>query len=87
MIPVRAETIEGLQQISQQGLTPDVFYVDADHSYEAVTQELNTISQLFPSALIVGDDYNWEDVRRAVADHCRLHERKVVENGVGWRLV
>jgi hypothetical protein len=87
LIPVRAETSEGLHQISQQGLTPDVFYVDSDHSYEAVSRELNLISQLFPSALIVGDDYDWEDVRRAIADHCRLNGRRVVENGVGWRLV
>jgi hypothetical protein len=52
--------------------TFDVVYIDADHTYEAVKQDLETYRPLCkPGAILAGDDYGatgwWEDgVRRAV---------------------
>jgi hypothetical protein len=46
---------------------PDVVYIDADHHYEAAKSDIKKALELFPEALLVGDDYgNYEDVRRAV---------------------
>jgi hypothetical protein len=44
-----------------------VIYIDADHHYEAAKSDIKKALELFPEAILVGDDYgNYEDVRRAV---------------------
>lgn len=52
---------------AESGLTADLVYLDADHSYEAVAAD---IAAWAPRARVVlcGDDYtrNWPGVRRAV---------------------
>ena len=66
LIPMRTTTLEGLQEIYDAGLKPDLFYVDASHDYDSVMAELEKIKALFPKAYITGDDWNWIPVRRAV---------------------
>ena len=70
LVPLRQSSIEGLQTIHRLGLSPDVIYVDADHRYESVRSDLDTIMRLFPNALIVGDDWDWEGVRRRYGMRC-----------------
>jgi hypothetical protein len=49
------------------GIKPDIIYIDADHHYDAAKKDILKSLELFPDAIIVGDDYgNYEDVRRAV---------------------
>ncbi len=44
-----------------------MIYIDADHHYEAAKQDILKSLELFPQALLVGDDYgNYESVRNAV---------------------
>lgn len=84
IVPIRSGTLEGLQRVGSFGLAPDVIYVDADHSYEAVAADLAAIERLFPSAIIVGDDWNWEGVRRAASEHCARTGRPLAALDSGW---
>lgn len=79
-------TQEGLQEIARRGLVPDLVYVDANHTYEAVLTDIRMARELFPRALLVGDDYNWQSVRRAV-DVAAKELRGIVQaNESAWSL-
>jgi len=93
IIPLKMRTLDGLRAVADHGLVPDVVYVDADHSYEAVTNDIETTCRLFPSAMVVGDDYDWESVRRAVDDFAMRHGIQVKPypppqggRAEGWKL-
>ena len=43
--------------------------------------------ELFPEAKVVGDDWDWEGVRRAVQDVCRERGLRYENHGVGWRIL
>lgn len=45
----------------------DLAYVDADHAFNPVYQDLRLIKSCCPHALICGDDWNWPGVKLAVS--------------------
>jgi predicted O-methyltransferase YrrM len=88
VVPLRMSTLEGLRAVADAGLQPDLVYVDAEHSLEAVSAELALARQLFPRAALVGDDYDWQGVRQAVDTFARRQGLVVDRFGVrGWRLL
>jgi glycosyltransferase involved in cell wall biosynthesis len=88
VIPLRMTTLEGLQAVADHGLCPDLIYVDAEHSYHAVTAELELARWLFPAAAVVGDDYDWSGVRAAVNEFAERHSLALEFSGSrGWKLV
>jgi hypothetical protein len=84
IVPVRAGTIEGMERVARAGLQPDVIYVDADHGYDGVSADLRAIQRLFPSATIVGDDWNWEGVRTAATSFSQSTGRRLESLEAGW---
>ena len=67
VVPLRMDSVAGLEYLSAQGVKPDIIYIDADHHYAAAKRDIQACMRLFPDAILVGDDYgNYEDVRRAV---------------------
>jgi hypothetical protein len=88
IVPLRMSTLDGLRVVAESGVKPDFIYVDAEHSYEAVTAELTLARQLFPQAALGGDDYDWTGVRAAVDGFARRHGMVVDRyGGRGWRLL
>lgn len=88
IVPLRMSTIDGLRTIARHGVEPDVIYVDAEHSYRAVTAELELASELFPRARLVGDDFDWRGVREAVQNFARRNGLGVARHGArGWSIV
>jgi predicted O-methyltransferase YrrM len=83
IIPLRMSTQEGLRAVAAAGLQPDVVFIDAEHSFEAVSAEAALARQLFPQAVIIGDDYDWSGVHAAVDGFARGHS--LVVDRVGWR--
>jgi hypothetical protein len=87
VIPVKAESVDGMQRVAGAGLQPEVVYVDADHSDEQVLQDVSTALDLFPRARIVGDDWDWPGVRRAVEQLVSERRLKLEIYQTAWRIV
>lgn len=86
LIPMRTTSLVGLRLVKQAGLAPDLIYVDADHQYWAVKGDVQSAHELFPQARLIGDDYNWPGVKRAVDELARDTGRTVKTLGVVWWL-
>jgi hypothetical protein len=89
LIPMRTSTQIGLDVIYEDGLyKPDLIYIDADHSYDAVCADIERSYHHFPEALLVGDDWGWGHdlpVQRAVKDMAeKLGLKYHVEGGWAW---
>lgn len=57
LYPISNNTIDAMKSVAAAGIKPDVIYIDAAHEQEAVYNDLKTALELFPGAIIVGDDY------------------------------
>ncbi|MFO0899231.1 MAG: glycosyltransferase [Pirellulales bacterium] len=66
VIPLRMDVLDGLRLVAARGISPELIYVDAEHEVGPVTQQLRLCAQLFPDALLVGDDFDAEGVHEAV---------------------
>jgi len=85
VIPMKMTTIEGLEVVAAREVVPDLLYIDADHRYDAVLADLSSASRLFPDAVLVGDDYDYPDVHRAVIDFASQRDLVVQVVGENWR--
>ena len=58
----------------------DFVYIDGNHSYEYVLEDLkNYLPNLEKNGFFGVDDYNFESVSRAVQDFCKLYKPKLSE--------
>ncbi|KAL1518674.1 hypothetical protein AB1Y20_002962 [Prymnesium parvum] len=73
LFPLRMTSLEGLAQIERLGAPVDLVYIDGDHSLDAVLADLEACHALFPEAAVVGDDWQWPEVRQAVRQFCTEH--------------
>ncbi len=87
IIPVRADSRVGMQQIAEAGLQPDLIYLDADHRFESVRDDLIAALDLFPHAAIVGDDWDWEGVRQAVNFVAQDRGLRFETAQTGWKIM
>jgi hypothetical protein len=87
LYPVRAYTHEGLNYLKQYNIIADVIYIDASHSYDDVLSDITLSKKLWPKAQIIGDDYTWESVKRAVHDYASKNNLKVESNQNCWYYV
>jgi hypothetical protein len=82
-IPVRGFSPEAVVRLFEQGLRPQLVYIDGDHRYDAAFSDLTICHALFPDAVLCGDDWQFLGgapkyrairfpVRRAVHAFC-LH--------------
>jgi hypothetical protein len=81
MLPLRMDAVAGLRLLKEAGVVPDVVYVDANHHFEGVYRDISATIELFPNAHIVGDDYDYPDVRRAVLLCAKEHNLGIYESG------
>lgn len=89
LIPIETSTQLGLDVIfADQYYKPDLIYIDADHSYEAVKNDIARANHHFPDAILVGDDWGWGDdlpVQRAAKEMAeKLGFKVYVEGGWAW---
>jgi hypothetical protein len=77
----------GLNSFAQAGLVLELIYIDADHQFESVRADVTTALDLFPRAMLVGDDWNWEGVGKAVEGACRERRIPCEVQGTAWRIL
>ncbi|GMI33400.1 hypothetical protein TrCOL_g5359 [Triparma columacea] len=85
VVPVRTYTLAGLDLLKSYGVDPSVVYIDADHHYEPAYKDIEKTLQNFPKAVVVGDDWDYEPVRRAARELALKYNRHLyVEQGKCW---
>lgn len=88
IIPLKMKTLEGLRTVAEFGLEPELIFIDAEHTTEAVTSELSLAHSLFPRAILLGDDYDWPEVKQAVESFARAGGFEIQRAGNrGWKLL
>ena len=73
VLPIRALSWDGMEEVAKAGLEPDLVYIDAGHTFDCVFKDLETATRLFGSSIICGDDYDWvekNEVREVVERFC-----------------
>jgi hypothetical protein len=66
VIPIRATTLDGMREVHELGVVPDLVYIDASHDADSVAADFSAVLNYWPSAIIVGDDWTWDSVREGV---------------------
>jgi predicted O-methyltransferase YrrM len=92
--PIRMNTIAGMYYISDADIQPDMVFIDASHEFKDVVADLETASELFPKAILVGDDWSWKNkkqdkrftVREAVEHFSKQTGLKVIHNSRCWMI-
>ena len=89
LTPLKMGTREGLRSIGErephQGEAM-LIYIDAGHEYDNVLADLTLSVDLFPMAIVCGDDWKWPDVQRAIKDYCNNHGLRIKSDGNFWEL-
>lgn len=68
IIPVRMDTVDGMELVKSLNIEPDMVYVDASHETEFVIRDLKAVMRTFPKAHIIGDDFCWTSVEAGVRE-------------------
>lgn len=53
-----------------------MIYIDAEHTYESVKNDLNWYYFLNKNGVLFGHDIFWDDVRKAVEEFCEDNNKK-----------
>jgi len=81
IVPMRMDSCAALRILKEIGVSPDLIYVDANHHYQPVLDDVSLCVELFPDALIVGDDWHYEEVQRAVKEVADKHGKELYVHG------
>lgn len=81
LLPMKMDTTEALLILQQLRIQPDLIYIDASHHYDYVVKDVTNCLNFFPDAIIVGDDWDNLDVRRAVKDVAAAKHQEIFING------
>jgi acetyltransferase-like isoleucine patch superfamily enzyme/predicted O-methyltransferase YrrM len=69
--PLPLTGVAGAKLFAHHALKPDLIYIDGDHEYESVLWDLRGwLAVLAPTGLLIGDDFSWPGVKRAVTEIC-----------------
>jgi len=66
VMPIRMDSQKGMREAKRLGFEPDLVWIDAAHDAASVQKDIETAMELWPDAMIAGDDYDWLGVREGV---------------------
>lgn len=76
IIPLKCDTVESIEMIKYLPYQPDIFFIDGEHSFRAVTAELEAIFKHFPNKIVFGTNYEFgffDAIPKAVRDFREKH--------------
>jgi predicted O-methyltransferase YrrM len=82
--PLRTTTDKGLKILSTMDIPFDLIYIDAHHDYDPVKLDIEMAHKNWPNAVIMGDDYSWKTVSKAVHDYAEDNNLEVSSYGNCW---
>lgn len=87
VIPLRADSVAGMEEVASLGILPDAVYVDWSHDRASVARDTTKATELFPRAIACGDDWGWTSVQEGIADVLAARpDLEVVDYRTCWRL-
>lgn len=90
VIPIKAFSWDGLNILDQYNIKPDLIYIDAGHTYNAVKKDLTTAYYLFgDKSIITGDDYDSirpNDVKKVVDEFTNEKNIRLYRHERFWSL-
>jgi len=87
LIPLRMTTAEGMAEVKEWSVSPDVVFVDAAHDYDSVGADIELAHECFPKARLLGDDFGTKPgVTRAVKEFANRHGYRIIRDGPSWSL-
>jgi hypothetical protein len=86
IIPIMADTAEGLHRVANANLQPDLVHIGGDRALERVLGDLQSVIDLFPRAVIIGDRWDRKEVRTAVETVTADSGMKCENCDGGWRI-
>jgi len=88
MTAITADMVDGVRQVAECGIEPNIVYIDGAHDFASVHRDLSAVLNHFPKAQVLGDDWGFPTVREAVS--CVLRQKKMEERirgaGMVWYL-
>jgi predicted O-methyltransferase YrrM len=76
-MPLRLSSGAAADVLRCFGLTADFVFIDADHEYRAVLDDMHLYYQLLtPGGVLFGDDLTWPGVARAVPEFLHIYGLK-----------
>jgi hypothetical protein len=72
IFPVKMDGRRAIKYLFENGIKPDMIYLDMGHTYEDVRGDLATILKYFNGIPIIGDDYNYYDSTRQAVIEARV---------------
>ena len=83
IFPVKRRSQQAALMFEQRSL--DFCFIDGDHSFEAVTHDLNAFLPLMrPNRMLAGHDYYWGEVHLAVTKFAKQHNFQTKTVGDSW---
>ena len=84
VIPIRMKSREAAQALN---VRPDLIYIDAEHTTEAVYEDLTAWYPFVENhGILCGDDWGWESVRIAVQKFAAEKSKQIYASGNFWYL-
>lgn len=67
ILPIAQTSENAAMLLKRHGIRPDLIHIDAAHEYEPVMRDIQTYWDLLaPGGVLMGDDFSWTGVARAV---------------------
>ncbi len=87
IVPVRANFQDGMREIAEAGLQPELVFIDVAQQAERLRENLTAALDLFPQAVVVGDQWDAESVRLAVDSVTQDRRMRYETRGTGWKIM
>jgi len=72
IFPIKMDGRRAIKYLFENGIKPDMIYLDMGHTYEDVRGDLAIILKYFDGIPIIGDDYNYYDSTRQAVIEARI---------------
>ena len=83
---MKTRTLEGMVELHDLGVVPEVIYIDASHETGPVFADTAVAMALWPEAHIVGDDGRWTSIIAALVDVQHNTDREITNYGNCWEI-
>lgn len=88
IVPLPQTSANAALILKRQRIRADLVHIDAAHEFDSVLADIRAYfwHVLRPGGLMIGDDYNWDGVKRAVDQFTRNNHLTLETDGPKWML-